>query len=172
MLELREVELDKEYRKKFNVIPSTNDFYKLYDIETNQPVNDSIYRIGGFHSDNITGKKLFLLLKQVESYYADNITTIESEKPHLDNTEVLLNDKGEELCINNTMFDYITIYGDCIYCFGKKFYNANTNELICKVSLGFSSIIQSEENVFVPCGKYKEEKVCVINKKDGSYQYM
>lgn len=161
-LELVRVELKPKYRLKWNVGPALNDFCNLY--LNGKKVSNTLYRVHGFGSD-LTAN-YFMLLKQVEDRYADNITTIKKRKPHLGNHAVIIDSNGNEKQVFN-QFDSPYLQGGVIYCLNNDYYNIETLELYCN---SYSSM-SSKEFLFLD-NRYDSDKskrgVLKINKVDGS----
>ena len=124
MLELRKAILSDEYRKKWNI--HENDFIHLY-LDGNK-VSDTLYRVGGLNGGIKDG--YLSLIKHIESFYEDSITTIKKDKPHLAGHWCILNVLGVEKVIMGR-FDYLSLLGGQIYSSKNNYYNIETGELYC-----------------------------------------
>ncbi len=162
--ELVHVELSEEYRKKWNVNHSLNDFCHLY--KNGEKISDTLYRVGGF------GVKLqedyFMLLKQVESFYKNDITTKENDKRHLGNCACIIRSDGAEIKTFD-QFDYVYLHGGVIYSLDNNYYNIDNGYCYSKKS---NSVVTSENYIFIE-DRYNKDKakrgVIQISKEDGSY---
>lgn len=161
-LELTPLTLNDEYRKKWNVY--NNDFFQL--TRNDIPINNSIYRIGIF-GGNKNNNEYFMLLKNVQSFYDDLITSDKSRQPHLESRRVILNREGiEKIEFERIMNPYLI--GGLIYSSENKYYNIETGEFYGESS---SFTVTSDDYVFLE-DKYNKDKtkrgVLKINKNDGS----
>ena len=114
MLELRHVDLPEAYRKKWNVY--MKDFCHLY--KDGVKVSDTLYRIGGF---GLNFKEDYnMILKHIESFYDDNITTVKSKKPHLKDLWTIIDKNGVEKVVFE-QFTNVYLSGGQIYILKNKF---------------------------------------------------
>ena len=91
-LQFGSIRIDEEYRKKWNI--NCNDFLLL--CKGDEPLRNTLYRIGGMGKPNLNVDEYFMILKHVEAFYGDNITKIAKDKPHLESRWVILNKAGDE----------------------------------------------------------------------------
>lgn len=170
-IELRKAEVSDEYRKKWNDHGMT--YYHLYVNGVKK--SDNLYRKGGFFNDSNLNNDYFILLKQVEDYYNDTITTDLKDKPHLAQHSTIINNNGDERYVADH-FDTIYHLGGVVFSIKNiggegKIMNVLTGEIYSK---GYYDItMSSEEYVFVDnrFTKDKDKKgVLKINKSNGSYE--
>lgn len=110
-----------------NLFLHQNDFVKI--CKNGEPLNDSIYRIGGFGPSN--KEDYMLLLKHIESLYDDHITTDPKGKKHLASYWCIVDKNGVEKYVSDKRFDHLTLHG-IVFSKDNKFYNIETGELYCK----------------------------------------
>jgi hypothetical protein len=164
-LKLIPVILTDEYRKKWNV--NQNDFVHL--TKDGQILNDdALYRVAGF--DINLNKNYFVLLKHIEEFYDDSITTDKDRKPHLGSHWCVIDKNGVEKIVGST-FNSIHTYG-IVYGCEYIYYNIETGEEYCKAyhalkskDFLFLDITYSSNHV-----KYKDYAVMKININDGSFE--
>ena len=162
------VTLDKDYKKKWNVINSADDFGII--MRNGNIVNDKLFRIGGL-TTLIEGEQYISLLLQKESFYSKKIMDMAKSSGtanHLDNQTTFLNNNGEIAIIFETKLSYPRIVGGCIYAVDNKYYNIKTQEFICS---GYVSM-KSKDFLFVE-SKYADDidrrGVFQINIHNGTY---
>jgi hypothetical protein len=165
VIQLTPINVKYDYLEKWN---SThyNDFYVL-------TLNDSIlrntlYRKGGLNEPNPQKDKYFMLLKYVQAYYDDNITTDKNKKPHLKGKWCILNSLGEEMVEFEQFSHPYIIKNSVIYSINSKYYNIETGEFYCKA---FDKV-ESDDYLFLQNdydNNHYKRGVMMINKKDGSY---
>lgn len=157
-----------EYLKKWNAT-NTTDFVHLYI--NGVKVSDTLYRVSGFGAK--LGQPYFTLLKQVESYYGDDIIKMVDKnniqrKRHLANCSCIIDDNGVEKRVFS-QFDYVYIYG-VLYSLDKGIYNIETNELYCE---RYSNFTKTDNFMFVSNLYDKDESkrgVMKIDLKTGEYE--
>lgn len=173
-IELRPVELDENYCKKWNV--HEYDFFHLY--VNGVRTNNSLYRVGGF-GVNIK-EKYFMLLKQVESNYSQSVMDAckqmakkedrkyEQSSRHLANCSCIVDNNGVE---KKVFTEYGTPYlcGGCVYVINNDYYNIETNEKYCS---SFSSM-KSKDFIFLN-NEYDNDKskrgIIKIDKLTGAFE--
>lgn len=177
-IELRPVELDEKYRKRWNVSKSLNDFVQLYI--NGKKVNNSIYRVGGFGVN--LNEKYFMLLKQVESNYSKSVMT-ETKKfaksqgyepnrssRYLANCSCIIDNNGVEKKVFENTIGYPYLCGGCVYVINNDYHNIETDELYCSSSSGS---FRTKDSIFIN-NEFDRDKskrgVLKINKNDGSYE--
>lgn len=119
-------EFSEEYSKKWNIY--MDDYVQLADDNGNL-ISDSVYRIGGLFAeyDFISGG-YFNVIKYVEEYYDDNITTDKTKKPHLEGKHCIIDKNGvEKVICESFSYPYIR-KNSVIYSVNKKLYNIETGE--------------------------------------------
>lgn len=162
-LQLSPITINEDYRKKWNI--HEHDYVCL--TKGGELISNALYRVGGFGGD-IT-KKYFMLLKYVEAFYSDSITTDKKRKPHLEGRWCILDNDGVE----KKEFDHFKTphieKDSCIYSVEQKYYNIETGEFYCRSS----SSISSGNYLFLE-NAYDDDKskrgVMKINKKDGTWE--
>ena len=161
MARLNKITLNPEYRRRWNVNPSSQDFYELVDEETGlrlEAAHDEIFRVGGFHTNDIAGKRLFKLLRQVESRYDGDWCKdyTESRRRHLADCECVVNSDGKVIYTGDEhMIDtYINIVSDRLFSVSKhshyELYDAETGEIIFKTdAYGDNSKLENRKYIFL-----------------------
>ena len=136
LIEVKPVELDEKYRKKWRV--NQTDFVNLY--KNGVKLNDTLYRVGGFGFN--PKDKYFMILKQVESFYDKSImdsskdfnkkqgTKFDSNPRHLANCACIIDNDGVEKKVF-AQSDSPYLIGGCVYSIGDKYYNIETDEYYC-----------------------------------------
>lgn len=160
-LKLKPVKLDGDYRKKWNI--HLTDFCNLY--KNGKKVSDALYRIGGFGGD--IKENYFMLLKNIEAHYPDNITKEKHRKPHLENRWCILNKKGVEK-VNFKPFESPYLHGGQVYSLDGKYYDIESGKLYCH---SCSSSIISKRYIFLENKYDKDESkrgVMRIKKSNGA----
>jgi len=161
-LKLSPIELNADYRLDWNI--HEHDFVLL--TKEGKPINDSIYRVGGFNCD--LKADYFILLKYVEAFYSDTITKIKADKPHLEGRWCIIDKNGCEK-VEFEQFKSPYLKGGLIYVVDGNYYNIETREFYCHAS----SSISSNNYLFLE-NKYDnnvlKRGVMMINKYDGSYK--
>ncbi len=156
-LEFRPILFGEDYRKQWNI--NCCDYVSLY--KGGKPVNDSVYRIGGMGAN--LNDDYMLILKYVEEFYDDRITTNKKDKPHLGSRWCIVDRYGKERVEFNQFEVPYLVKGTHIYSINSNYYNIETGEFYCNAS----SAIESIEYLFL----YDYKKgVIKINKKDGSFE--
>jgi hypothetical protein len=163
MIELKHVQLDNEYCKKWNI--TLSDFVNLY--KDGIKVNDTLYRVSGIGVD--LKDDYFMLLKHEEAFYDDNIITDIKRKRHLESKFVIINkDCIEKVCFKS--FDNPYLCGGLIYTIDHKYYNIETGEFYCHT---YSHYFSSNDFIFLD-NKFDKNLnlrgIMKINKHDGSYE--
>lgn len=153
-LYLKPVELTAGYCKVWNVLSNT-EFYHLYN--DGLKISDTLYRVGGLGRTIKDG--YFMLLKQVESRYKNNVTPVKADKLHLADTWCILNEEGEEKVIFEK-FDSPYLMGGQVYKLNNRFFNIETKELYCETYQSISS----ESHIFLEQGN----KVRMVHKITGA----
>ena len=167
-LKLVTVDVDLEYRKKWNCIKS-NFKHLMLD---GQIINENtLYREGGIFSSSDLKNDYFVLLKQVEEFYPDNITKIKKDKPHLSDCSCILNKYGKEIKVFNSFDRPWLIKNSVIYNMSSHYFNLLTGEEYCRASTS----MESSEFLFLD-NKYDMNQakrgILKINKKDGSFELL
>jgi len=163
MIELSSISVNETYRKKWNV--SQNDF--VFITKGGELVCDTLYRVGGFGA-NITDD-YFMLLKNVEAFYPDNITKEKDKKPHLESRWAILDKNGIEKVEFEPFQSPYLVKDSCLYSINSNYYNIETGEFYCYSS----HAMVTTEFVFLENRYDKDESkrgVMKINKKDGSWE--
>lgn len=162
MLELKLVQLDSDYSKKWN--NNLEDFLHLY--KDGVKVCDTLYRKGGIGGDLKDG--YILMLKHIEAHYDDSITEDKDRKPHLENQWCIIDKNGVEK-VNFNEFDSPYLTGGIVYSLKNHYYNIETGELYCQSY----DTMKSEEFIFLN-NAYDDDKskrgIMKINKIDGTYE--
>ena len=162
-LELKPVELNADYRKKWN-IGSLDDFCHLF--KNGEKVSDTLYRIGGL------GVQLeddyFMLLKHVEAFYEDSITKKKDKKRHLKDCFCIIDNNGVEKVIFDKFASPYLQVGQ-VYSLNNKYYNIESGKLYCTSYTSMSS----REYLFLN-NQFDKDKlrrgVMKINNLDGTYE--
>ena len=139
------VTLDKDYKKKWNVINSADDFGII--MRNGNIVNDKLFRIGGL-TTLIEGEQYISLLLQKESFYSKKIMDMAKSSGtanHLDSQTTFLNNNGEIVITFDKSLTYPRIVGGCIYSMDNSYYNIKTKEFICR---GYDSM-KTKDFLFV-----------------------
>lgn len=166
MLELRPVELDAVYSKRWN--ESSKDFLNLY--KDGVKVSDTLYRTGWCGKNDLK-KEYFLLLKYDEAMYSDDIAKKLSDKRHLQARWCILNQEGVEKLIAKP-FDSVYLIGGVVCIVEHNYYNIETGELYCSGNTSSASM-ETSDFVFVHNRWDKDESKCgvlKINKFNGSVE--
>ena len=165
-IEFRLVDLSESYRKKWTLTPNEDDFGVL--VLDGEIIGNNLYRIGGLFSVNRNDKYMILLLQE-EAHYSKEIMKMSKStgsNNHLVNQTCIVNDKGVVMSVFRTL-SYPYIIGGTIYSLNKKYYNIETNELICE-----GDSIQSKDFIFVE-SRYNNNTelrgVYQINISNGTY---
>lgn len=164
-LKLIPVDIDDSYRQQWNCHPE-EEFYHLY-LE-DKKLRNTLYR-QSILTSNINKSKYFLISKNVEDHYSDQITTDPDEKPHLKSIWVIMNEKGEELIEFDSFKSPYIIEDSVIYTIDNGYYNIETGELICS---SHNTMI-TEHYLFLENPFDNDESKCgviIVDKKTGSYQ--
>lgn len=176
-LQLSKINLNEDYRKKFNV--HEIDFVCL--TRNGELVNNSLYRVGGLSRNvKINECNYFMLLKYEEDMYEYDFIKkcypnlknkeIESRRPYLKSKYCILDKNGvEKVVFEDTFFHPHLFKNSCIYSYNRNFYNIETGELYCNSN----NYIESTDYLFIK-NTYDEtdkskEGVMKINKKDGKF---
>jgi len=168
-LELISVKIPDNYRKEWNI--HQNDFFHLY--KNKKLVSNTLYRLGGLFNDKSWG--VIHIIKNVESFYKNNITKNIKEKKHLASHFCIINAEGKELKVFKE-FDNSYLIAPAIYICNKKYYNLFTHqpfvEDINKPSVDDTrrSSVESKTYLFIE-NKYDDNKknrgVIQVNKLTG-----
>jgi hypothetical protein len=170
-LQLSLIDLDPEYRKKWN--ERMGDFVGL--TRNGQLVRNTLYRLGGI-GNSPDGTRYFMLLKYREHVWPDDpkysrngeSKTIE-ERRQLRGHWVILDKHGEEkIEFEDTLYSpYLS--GGVIYTQNNKYYNIETKQLYCQ---SYSSMKSNEflflDNAFDD-DKYKRG-IMKINMETGEFE--
>lgn len=162
-LQLSPISVKEDYRKKWNI--HSSDFVCL--TKNGKLISDSLYRVGMFE-DHIKDT-YFLLLKYYEAFYADDITKIKKDKPHLEGRWCILNQDGIEKVEFSTLKSPYLVKDSCIYSLDRGYYNIETGEFYGD---GYTSM-KSKDFLFIDNQFDKDESkrgVKKINKKDGTWE--
>ena len=165
MLELNPIQLNDDYRKKWNVHQS--DFKLLCN--DGVKISDTLYRISGFGVN--LNNDYFMLLKQVEAMYSKDIMEmcINKDPKHLEQQWCIIDKNGKEkVCFHDFDSPYLT--GGCVYSLKNKYYNIETGECYCTYS---SECMTTEHFIFLN-NQFDDDKskrgVIKINKATGDYE--
>lgn len=162
-LQLSPIRVNEDYRKKWNI--NQCDFVCL--TRNGELISNSLYRVGGIPGANDIKNDYFLLLKHVEAFYEDSITTDKNRKPHLESRWVILDKTGKER-IEFPQFK--SLYLTCnsiLYSVDGEYYNIETGECYGSSYHSFGS----DKFLFLDNKYHKDPAkrgVLKINKKDGS----
>jgi hypothetical protein len=164
ILELKGVDIPKDYRKKWNA--HEKDFCHLY--KNGEKVSDTLYRIGGFGVN--LKNDYFLLLKHVEAFYSKDILKMSGSKDakHLDGRWCILDNSGKERVVfDSHKSPYLQ--GGQIYSLDSNYYNIETGKRYCQA---YTSIHSKRflflDNKFDP--DETKRGVLKINKADGTFE--
>jgi len=172
-LQLSPVEINEEYRKKWNI--HSSDFVML--TKNGELVSDSLYRVGGFGAD--IKQDYFILIKHVESIYDFdfikncypnlNKKELKLRQKHLESRWCIIDKKGVEKIVFDKFKSPYLIDNSCIYSLDNYYFNIETGECY-----GYSTTsISSTEFLFLD-NKFEKDKskkgVMKINKKDGTWE--
>lgn len=154
------IRINDDYKNQWNI--HSEDFVCL--TKNGKLITNSLYREGGIGGFKLN-EPYSLILKYVESYYDDNITTDLNKKRHLAGLWCIVNNQGiEKVVFARHKTPYLT--GGIIYSLDRHYYNIETNELICKGS----EHMCSEDFVFIN-NRFDEDKsrrgVWKVNKETG-----
>ena len=165
MLELIPIQLNDEYRKKWNV--HNSDFKLLY--KDGVKVSDTLYRVGGFGAN--LNDDYFMLLKHIEAFYSKDIMKmcINKDPKHLAGHWCIIDKNGIEK-VNFEDFDSPYLTGGCVYSLKNKYYNIETGECYCTYS---SECMTTEHFIFLN-NQFDDDKskrgVIKIMKATGTYE--
>lgn len=134
MIELVQTSVSDEYKQKFNV--HIDDFITIY--KDGKQVSSQLYRIGGLDVD--LSKPYFVLLKQVESRYPNNITTNKKKQKYLANCDCLIDQDGIEI-ITTEQYKSLYYWKGLIYSINDEYYNAKTG-----ISYGYCRNVHFTDN--------------------------
>jgi hypothetical protein len=154
-IQLSRIEVREDYLKQWNEL--SRDFVLITKDE--KPLRETLYRVGGMGGSLKDGEKYFMLLKYVEAFYEDTITTDPKRKPHLKGIWCILDKQGNEK-VEFKQFGSPYLTGGCVYSINSDYYNIETGELYGHAYHSFSS----SEYIFL----HTADGVVKINKKDGS----
>ena len=140
MIQFCPIMLNEEYSKKWN--ERMTDFIHLCD-ENGDKISDTLYRVGGFGGDFKDG--YCQLIKYVEDFYDDSITTDINRKRHLAGCWCVINTKGKEIFVSDR-FETFYHLGGVIFKSGKSFINVETKE---RFLTGERKYMQSKDFVFI-----------------------
>jgi len=167
-IEFHLVNLSESYRIKWNISPTLDDFGVL--MLDGEVINDNLYRIGGLSVFDRDDTYMALLL-QVEAHYSKDIMKMSKSNGtsnHLDNQTAFINRNGEIKVVFDNTLNYPYLEGGCIYSLNRKYYNIETNELICSGS----GTVKSRDFLFIE-SRYHLDKtkrgVYQININNGTY---
>ena len=174
-IQLSPIILNEDYRKKWNI--TQNDFYLI--TKNGVPIRNTLYCVAHFQSKDISNKRYFILLKQVESYYSDEIMKscksrgIKQTNRYLSDNDCILDQFGnEKICHDRkNLFGYANLLNNdsIIYRVQENYYNIETNEFYCSSS----SCMESNKYLYLS-NLYDKDKsklgVWKINKLDGTYE--
>jgi len=168
MLELNPIQLNDDYRKKWNV-HHLSDFKLLCN--DGVKISDTLYRVSGFGVN--LKDDYFMLLKQVEAMYSKDImemcTGKNKDPKHLEQQWCIIDKNGKEK-VNFNEFDSPYLTGGVVYSLKNKYYNIETGYCYCTYS---SYEMKTEHYIFLN-NQFDDDKnkrgVIKINKADGSYE--
>ncbi len=162
-IQLIPVKLSDEYRKEWNV--TLNDFVSI--LENGHLYKKEIYRVGVLDCNVKDG--YFLLIKQVEDYYSDEITKDKKQKPHLAGLWCILDKDGNEKYVAPDIMTHPYLHGGLLYSVNKKLYNIETGEFY-----GDSQTTMSTKKYLFLNNPYDQDHtrrgVIRVNKKTGNYK--
>ena len=164
---LKPFEMDEDYMKKWNIHPEHPKLMKLY--YKDKLVSDNFYRHGGLFSiDNSGDDRYFMIFKMVEDMYSDAITTVLKDKYHLSEHYCIIDNKGNEKQVIDTLNSPYLV-GGLVFSIGTKYYNIETGELYCN---SYKSM--KTENYLFLHNEYdsdiEKRGVLKIKKSDGSFE--
>jgi len=155
------VEINADYAKKWN--DHNTDFVHVY--KNGKKVSEQLYRIGGF--GGLKDESYLAIIKYVEQYYDDTITTKKNMKRHLAAHWCIINKDGEEIVVMDE-FKYPYLLGGLLYTVDNCYYNIETGEFIGK---SYTHMNSNEfifiDNAYDEC-KSRRGVIC-INKNTGNY---
>lgn len=167
LLQLCKIEVREDYRKKWNI--HENDFLLL--VKNGEVVRDTLYRKGGMSNFTLNKDKYFMLLKNVEAHYSEEILKMcgTKDSKHLKSVWCILNQNGDELIDFENSLNYPYLVKDTpIYSINSSYFNAETGECYCKYS---SHRLETDEFLFLDT-TYDEDKskrgVLKVSKIDGT----
>lgn len=164
-LQFSELIIREDYREKWNVY--RNDFICL--TKNGQLIRNTLYRIGGINTPNLSTDKYFMLLKYVEAFYPDDITDVAKRKPHLSGRWCILDKEGNEKVEFEPFSSPYLVKGSQIYSIRDKYYNIETGEFYCDAG----SSMQSKDFLFLENRWDKNESkrgIMKINKHNGKWE--
>lgn len=159
-IELRPVKIPENYRKKWNI--SGDDYCHLYinGVKT----SNTYWRKGGLRAQ--LDEPYFMILKYVEEYFSDKITTDKKLKPHLAGHWCIMDNNCEQKVVFDT-HKHGYLQGGIIYSLENKYYNIETGECYGE---SYNSI-STDKYLFIN-NEYDKDKtkrgVLKIDKDDGS----
>lgn len=156
------VELDEEYRKKWN--ERSSDFGNLY--KDGKKVSDNLYRIGGIGGKAKDG--YIILLKYIEDYYDLKHLKTKAEKRHLQSHSCIINENGIEKIVADS-YKHPYLQGGLIYALDSNYYNIESGELISHSHKSMSS----DEFIFLDNAYDNDKSKCgvlKVRKSDGTYE--
>ncbi len=156
-LKLSQFTINPAYAKKWQV--NLHDFVILS--RNNQPIRNTLYRLGGVNYPSLANDKYFMLLKQVEAFYDASITKHTGSRPeHLAQCWTIIDKFGEEkLQFKEFEMPYL-VKNSILYSLDGEYFNIETKE-----SYGSGNVIESNDYVFI--GDYSKNIVKRINKLNG-----
>lgn len=164
MIQFCPIMLNEEYSKKWN--ERMNDFIHLCD-ENGDKISDALYRVGGFGGRFKDG--YCELIKYVEEFYDDSITSEINRKRHLEGYWCIINSEGREKFVANK-FESVYHIGGIIAKSERSFINIETKERFLN---GECKYMESKNFIFIdnPYDKDKSKRgIYKINKFDFSIE--
>ncbi len=155
-IQLSRIDVNEDYLKKWNS-SHYDGFVLITKDET--PLRTTLYRVGGIGGLPKAGEDYFMILKYVEAFYEDHITTDPKRKPHLEGRWCILDKEGNEK-VEFNQFSSPYLAGGQIYSIDSNYHNIETGE---SYGRAYTSM-RSEEFVFLDTNN----GVLRINKKDGT----
>lgn len=166
-LSLNPIKVNADYLEKWNATHYTDFICLTYNGEL---LRNTLYRIGGINNPNPKTDKYIMLLKYVEAYYDDDITTDKDSKPHLKGNWCILDSHGNEKVEIENSLDYpYLIKNSVVYQINNHYYNIETGELYCKA---FNKV-ESKDYLFLENAYDKDKSkrgVMQINKHTGKWE--
>ena len=166
-LQFGRVTIDEAYRKEWN--EHCNDFVLL--CRGDQPIRNTLYRVGGMGTPKLNVDEYYLLLKYTEAFYPQDILKMSGNKDpkHLEGNWVILNKNGDEKVVFPHFKSPYLIKDSVLYSIDNNYYNIETGFMYCQ------SYKHMESNDFVFLDNaYDNDKskrgVMKINKKDGTFE--
>jgi hypothetical protein len=165
-LKLSNIIVDKDYCNMWNI---TKPNFLVLSKMNGERLRNTLYRVGGKGTNNILGKRYFMLLKYVEAIYPDNIEKKPHKKRHLEGHWCIIDANGVEKVEFERFSSPFLIEGSCIYSIDNKYYNIETGYLYANSY----NRMDSDKFIFLD-NKFDNEQnkkgVLKISKLDGTFE--